>query len=86
MEVKMQLLKREIGGESFLIPLGKAVYDSNGMFVLTELGAFLRDRIPGAETVEELVKAVCEEYEVDEARAEADIRRFIEKLQSMGIL
>ena len=34
MKIKKELLKRQVGGESFLVPLGKTVYDSNGLFVL----------------------------------------------------
>lgn len=86
MWIKKELLKRQIGGESFLIPMGKTVYDSNGMFILTELGAFLWDLLPQAESAEELVQAVLEEYEVDEATASADIDAFLKKLEIMGIL
>ncbi len=86
MQIKKELLKRQIGGDSFLIPMGKTVYDANGMFILTELGAFLWDRLPQAENPEELVQAVLAEYEVDETTARADIDAFLEKLVSMGIL
>lgn len=86
MQIKKELLKRSIGGESFLIPMGKTVYDTNGMFVLTELGAFLWDRLPQAQGPEELVQAVLAEYEVDEATARADIEEFLEKLRKLGIM
>lgn len=86
MEIKKQLLKREIAGESFLIPLGKTVYDSNGMFVLTELGAFIWDLLPEAEGREDILRAILAEYEVDEATAAADLDRFLDKLRDMGIL
>lgn len=86
MQIKKELLKRQIGGDSFLIPMGKTVYDANGMFILTELGAFLWDRLPQAENPEALVQAVLAEYEVDETTARADIDAFLEKLVSMGIL
>lgn len=86
MEIKKQLLKREIAGESFLIPLGKTVYDSNGMFVLTELGAFIWDRLADARDREDILQAILAEYEVDEATAGADLDRFLNKLRDMGIL
>lgn len=86
MIIKKELLKREIGGESFLVPLGKTVYDSNGLFVLTELGAFIWDLLPQAQSEEDLLRAVLAEYEVDEATARADILSFLDKLKAMGIL
>lgn len=86
MQIKKELIKREIGGDCFLIPTGKTVYDNNGMFILTELGAFLWDLLPEAQSPEDLVKAVLAEYEVEEATARADIEQFLKKLQNMEIL
>lgn len=86
MKIKKELLKREIAGETILVPVGKAVYDSNGLFALNELGSFLWDLLPNAQSEEDLEAAVLEEYEVDEATARADIGEFLEKLRSMGIL
>lgn len=86
MKIKKELLKREIAGESFLIPLGKTVYDSNGMFILTELGAFIWDLLPQAESEEDILEAVLAEYEVNEENARTDIAAYLEKLRLMEIL
>ena len=86
MIIKKELIKRDIAGEVFLVPLGKSMYDSNGLFILTELGAFIWDLLPEAAGEEDIVKAVLAEYEVDEATARADIREFLKKLQDHQIL
>jgi hypothetical protein len=86
MEIKKELLKREIAGDSFLIPIGKSVYDTNGMFVLTELGSFIWDLLPEAKDAEDILQTVLTEYEVDEKTARTDIETFLSKLQDMGIL
>lgn len=86
MEIKKELIKREIAGESFLVPLGKTVYDANGLFILTELGSFLWDRLSDAQSADDLLRDVLAEYEVDEATAKADIEAFLEKLRTMEIL
>ena len=86
MKLRKELIKREIAGESFLIPVGRTVYDTNGLFALTEVGAFLWELLPQAETPEELLRAVLEEYDVEEARAAADIAEFLDKLRRMEIL
>ena len=86
MKIRKELLKREVGGEAFLVPLGKTVYDSNGLFVLTELGAFIWDLLPEAETEEEILRKILSEYEVDEATAGKDLAVFLEKLRDMEIL
>ncbi len=86
MIIKKELAKRQVGGDSFLIPLGKTVYDHNGIFVLTELGAFIWDILPDVETEEEIVQKVLDEYEVDEKTAADDIKNFLNKLRNMDII
>lgn len=86
MVIKKELMKRSVAGETFLVPLGKAVYDNNGLFFLTEVGSFLWDLLPEAESEEALLAAVLAEYDVDEETAKADIRRFLDKLTAMEII
>ena len=86
MIIKKELLKRDIGGEYFLVPLGKTTYDANGLFALTEVGAFIWDILPQAENAEDILRAVLAEYDVDEATAKADIDAFLNKLKDMDIL
>ncbi len=86
MKIKKELMKREIAGETFLVPLGKTVYQNNGLFILTEVGAFLWDRLAQAESQEELAAAVLEEYDIDESTARADIQTFLDKLKEMDII
>lgn len=86
MTFRKELMKREIGGEFFLVPLGKTVYETNGLFFLSELGAFIWDVIPTSETEDDIVNAVLAEYEVDEETAKKDVAEFISKLKEMNIL
>lgn len=86
MKIKKQLAKRQVGGESFLIPLGKTVYDHNGIFVLTELGAFIWDLLPEAEGADDILVHVLNEYEVSEEVAKKDIEAFLDKLRKMEII
>ena len=86
MEIKKQLIKREIAGDTILVPVGKTVYDANGLFVLNELGAFIWDLLPKVSSEAEICSAVLEEYEVSEAQARQDIAEFLEKLKKMNIL
>lgn len=86
MNIKKELIKREIAGESFLIPVGRTVYDANGLYALTEVGAFLWDLLPEAKGEEELLRAVLETYDVRRTEAAADIAAFLNKLRQMEIL
>ena len=86
MIIKKELIKREIAGDTILVPVGKTVLESNGLFVLNELGAFLWDRLPQAENADALCEAVLEEYEVTREEAMADIEAFLKKLKELGII
>lgn len=86
MKIRKNLIKREIAGESFLIPVGRTVYEANGLYALTEVGAFLWDLLPDARDEQELLRAVLAEYEVEEREAAADIAAFLAKLREMEIL
>ena len=86
MIIKKELIKREIAGDTILVPVGSAVYDSNGLFVLNELASFIWDLIPEAESEEDILNAVLNEYEVEKEVAEKDIEEFLSKLQKMEII
>ena len=86
MKIKKELVKREIAGDTILVPVGKTMYDSRGMFILNELGVFIWDRLEEAETEADLVRAVTEEYEVEEAVATADVHEFAEKLRELCVI
>lgn len=80
------MMKRQIAGETFLVPLGKDVYDSNGLFFLTEVGDFIWDKLPEAQSQEDILRAILEEYDVDEDVARKDVAAFFEKLKTLEII
>ena len=86
MIIKKELIKREIAGETVLVPVGKSVYDANGLFVLNELAAFIWNLLPNVDTQDEICKAVLEEYDVSEETAAQDVAEFLEQLRKMDIL
>ena len=85
MIIKKELIKRQIAGETILVPLGKTVYDSHGLFVLNELGAFIWDLLPNVDTQEEICQAILKEYEVSEEEARKDIAEFMNQLQKLDV-
>lgn len=86
MIIKKELIQREIAGDTILVPAGKTVYDSNGLFVLNEVGAFIWNHLASCDTEEELVKVLLEEFEVSSEQAATDVHEFMEKLRTLGIL
>jgi hypothetical protein len=86
MQIKKELIKREIAGETILVPVGKTVYDANGLFVMNELGAFIWELLPQAQTEEEICRAVMEEYEVSAEEVSRDVSEFLQMLRKLDIL
>ena len=86
MNIKKELIKREIAGDTILVPVGKTVYDSNGLFVLNELGAFIWDLLPNVDTQEEICQAILKEYEVSEEEVRKDIAEFMNQLQKLDVI
>lgn len=86
MKIKKELIKRDIAGETVLVPCGKTIYDSNGLFILNEVGAFLWERLETSESEDALLAALLEEYEVDADTARQDVCDFLNKLREMKII
>jgi hypothetical protein len=86
MNIKKRLLKRQIAGDAFLVPVGKEIYDSNGLFFLTEVGEFIWDRLAEADGTEDILRAILEEYDVEESVARQDLEAFFEKLRALDII
>ena len=85
MVIKKELIKRVIAGDTILVPVGSGVYDSNGLFALNELASFIWDLLPEADTEEDILKAILEEYEVSREQAQKDLREFLGKLKQLNI-
>ena len=86
MKIPYEFVERTIAGEHFLVPTGEAAKIFNGLFALNELGAFLWERITKAENEDALVDMVIDEYDVDRETAAKDVREFMDKLMTMGVV
>lgn len=86
MKIKKQLIKRDIAGDTILVPVGKTVYDSKGLFVMNEIASFIWDKLPDAKGEEDIVNALLEAYEVTREEAFADTVDFLKQLREMNII
>ena len=73
-------------GDTILVPVGKTVYDSNGLFVLNEVAAFIWDVLTDCETQDDIVAEILKEYEVSKEEAEKDTAEFLDTLRQMQII
>lgn len=86
MKLKKEFIKREIAGENLLVPTGETSLTFNGLITLNEVGAFIWDKLSQAQSEEDVVEFILEEYDVDEETAKADTKEFLGKLKSAEII
>jgi hypothetical protein len=71
---------RDIGGESILVPVKAGVSELDSLFALNEVGAVVWRSVEARMSVQEIVGAVQEEFEVEQAAAEKDVLEFLDVL------
>jgi hypothetical protein len=86
MKIKDGFMLREIAGNWVVVPIGQRVVDFNGLMTLNESGVLLWKKLEIGATVEELIGAILDEYEVDEITAKADVAEFLEGLKRKEII
>ena len=86
MKITDGFILREVAGNFIVVAVGNAVKDFNGVITLNEVGAFLWKKLEGGATEEDLVDALLSEYEVEKDVAEADVKKFVDKLVGAGLV
>ena len=86
MKLKDGFVLRKIADQYMAVPVGARAKELHGMIGLNETGAFIWERLSKGQTQEEIVKALCEEYEVEENAAATSVQRFFEKLSAEGMM
>lgn len=86
MKIKEGYILREVLGNFIVVAVGDAALDFNGVISLNETGAFLWNVLAEDVTEEGLLKALTDEYEIDEKTAKDDVSKFLDKLREAEIL
>jgi hypothetical protein len=86
MKRKEDFLLQNVGGQDLLIPLGAKVLDMNGMVVFNPTGRYIWELLAEDRSLEDLVTAVVERFEVEPDRAGADVRAFVGDLAQQGCI
>lgn len=84
MKTNPEFIARDIAGELVLVPVGTAAKNYGGLVTCNEVGAFIWKKLEGGMTMDELVSAILDEFEIDETTAKSDAEEFIEKLKKIN--
>jgi hypothetical protein len=79
------VVRREVAGEVFLVPIRGSLADLEEMFILNEVGAWLWDRLDGIRTFEALVADVTQEFDTSFDEVRDDLQEFIDELLRAGL-
>jgi hypothetical protein len=85
-QLKSGYAVRAFMDEYLVIPVGAPGADDSKMAVLSPVAEFIWTLLEEPRTSAELLLAVTEEFDVDASTAEADIREFLQELESHGFL
>jgi hypothetical protein len=75
-----EVVSRQIEGELIIVPIRRGVGNLNSLYTLNAVGSVLWNYLADGHTVAEMVERVCEEFEVSEEMARADIQEFLDSL------
>lgn len=88
MRIKNGFVLREVCGEQVIMGEGIGALDFGKLLCLNETAAFLWNAAveQGDFTVDSLTDKLCEEYEVDRSRAQADVQTIVDNWQKVNVL
>ncbi|GEM_PF-63975 len=75
---------RQVGDEHVVITIGDAVACFNGMIKLNRTGAFIWEKMGRDIDLGQLVENLAREYAVDMAKAELDVKTFLDSVRPTG--
>ncbi len=77
---------KTIADNNIVVPVGENTVTFKAIITLNESGAFLWRQLENERTEEELVKAMLEEYDVDEETVRVDVAEFVENMRAANLL
>lgn len=74
---------RNVAGKLVLVPVGKAAAAFPGMITVNTAGKFIWELLETPQTLEQIVEAMTERYEVSKETACTDAKTFLDRLMSV---
>lgn len=77
---------REIAGETIIVPVRGNVGDLDSIYTLNDIGTMIWQLIDGKKSVNQIIEAICNTYEVTAEQAEKDTIEFLNTLNAAGLI
>ncbi len=85
MKLKGKYKLRKVNDTYVVVKLGGGQLNLSKLITINDTGAFIFNKLTEEISMDELVKAITEEYEIDEAGAAEAAEKYVSKLVEMGI-
>lgn len=86
MKVKRGYACRKVAEQNIVIPTGQAEGETTVIVHLNDTGKFLWDMMAQESSVESLISALSEEYDVDENVVSEDVNSFLDTLRKANLI
>lgn len=86
MKLKEGIVTNSIDGESFAIATGNATREFNGLVKNNPSAAFIFELLKTEQTLDSIVNAMLEKYDVDEATVRVDVEELLALLKSKNLI
>lgn len=86
MKIAKEFILRDIAGECVLVPTGATTQEFNGLITLSDTAKFIWENIEKVDSLDEMINAILEEYEIDKETAAKDAVGFISQLLQTGFV
>ena len=80
------VVTRKTGNEYVLVPVTNNIADMTSVYTLNETGTFIWELIDGKKSVEEIIEAVIDKYDVDREKATKDVFSLIDDMKNYLII
>jgi hypothetical protein len=80
------VVSRVVAGETLIVPVRGKVGDLASIYSFNGTGSLIWKMLETPRRIGELVVAVANEFEVERARAEEDVKRFVREVLSVGLV
>jgi hypothetical protein len=81
-----EVVSRQIEGELVIVPIRRGVGDLNSLYTLNPVGSVLWDLMSDGCTLTEMVRRICDEFEVSAAQARQDIEQFLDSMMDEKLI
>ena len=86
MKLRGEFVVRQVMDNIVVIPVGQTALRLNGMILLNDVSKVIWDCLENGTTLEAIVAAVTDTFDVSDHEAQADISEFCDKLRKLQLL